>query len=81
MTRPIQAFHAGSAVLGDGCTLTEFAVTSNGFQIAVGFSSGAVLLFSGNFLVDGSLGRYTKQDLSDNPTPPLSPHRTYHTIQ
>ena len=58
MSRPIQAFHAGSSLLPEGCVMTDFAVTSNGFQIAVGYSSGAVVLFSGNFLLDGSLGRY-----------------------
>mmetsp|Transcript_11655 Transcript_11655/g.17666 ORF Transcript_11655/g.17666 Transcript_11655/m.17666 type:complete len:1045 (+) Transcript_11655:67-3201(+) len=67
MSRPIQAFHAGSSLLPEGCVMTDFAVTSNGFQIAVGYSSGAVVLFSGNFLLDGSLGRqYVPQILLQN---------------
>ena len=66
MSHPIQAFHAASAIQGDS-TLTNFAVTSNGFQIVVGFSCGSVVLFSGNFLADGSSGRqYVPQILIHN---------------
>lgn len=66
MSHPIQAFHAASAIQGDS-TLTNFAVTSNGFQIVVGFSCGSVVLFSGNFLADGSSGRqYVPQILLQN---------------
>jgi hypothetical protein len=66
MSHPIQAFHADSAIQGDS-TLTNFAVTSNGFQIVVGFSCGSVVLFSGNFLADGSSGRqYVPQILIHN---------------
>lgn len=57
MTRPIQAFHAASSIQGN-FTLTNFAVTSNGYQIVVGFSCGSVILFSGNFFADGASGRY-----------------------
>ena len=39
MSHPIQAFHAASAIQGDS-RLTNFCVTTNGFQIAVGFSCG-----------------------------------------
>lgn len=66
MNHPIQAFHAASAIQGDS-TLTNFAVTSNGYQIVVGFSCGSVVLFSGNFLADGSSGRqYVPQILIHN---------------
>lgn len=55
---------ASSPSLQDNSLLTGFAVTSNGYQIALGFSSGAILLFSGNFLAEGSVGRqYVPQTL------------------
>lgn len=57
MSHPIQAFLATNPTIQDNSTLTSFAVTSNGYQIAVGFSSGVILLFSGNFLAEGSVGR------------------------
>lgn len=72
MSHPIQAFHAASSIQGDS-TLTNFAVTSNGFQIVVGFSCGSVVLFSGNFLADGSSGRqYVPQILIHNHRFPVS---------
>lgn len=57
LSHPIQAFLASNPTVQDNSTLTGFSVTSNGYQIALGFSSGAILLFSGNFLADGSVGR------------------------
>lgn len=56
MSRPIQAFQAAPGVAAT-CTLTAFNVLSDGCQIAVGFSSGSILLFSGNFIREGQLGR------------------------
>jgi hypothetical protein len=64
LSHPIQAFLVSSPSLQDTSPLTGFAVTSNGYQIALGFASGAILLFSGNFLVEGSVGRqYVPQPL------------------
>jgi hypothetical protein len=64
LSHPIQAFLVSSPSLQDTSPLTSFAVTSNGYQIALGFASGAVLLYSGNFLVEGSVGRqYVPQPL------------------
>lgn len=49
MNRPIQAFHA-STNCPPGASLTAFTVLPDCTKIAVGFSSGTVLLFSGLFL-------------------------------
>jgi hypothetical protein len=56
MLRPIEAFHAASN-LAEGANITAFAATSNGLQIAVGFSTGSIVLFTASLLADGSPSR------------------------
>ncbi len=53
MSRPLQVLNATA---GDN-VLTSFAVLSDATQIAVGFDSGTVLLFSGMFLKENTQGR------------------------
>lgn len=57
MVRPLQQFPA-SVNVPNGAILTSFSVLPDGSQIAVGFSTGTVSLFSGPFLKDTPLGRY-----------------------
>lgn len=42
-------FHANSGVTPTA-TITSFAVLGDGCQIALGFSTGTILLYSGNFI-------------------------------
>jgi hypothetical protein len=53
MSRPLQVLNATA---GESL-LTSFAVLSDATQIAVGFDSGTVLLFSGMFLKENTQGR------------------------
>eukprot|EP01041_Mallomonas_annulata_P001125 gene1125-2185_t len=56
LTRPIHAIHANPNCAASD-TVTAFSAFSDGTRIAVGFSSGTVLLFTGSFLKEGALGR------------------------
>jgi hypothetical protein len=56
MTRSIQAFPAAAGI-PSSANLTTFAVLPDGSQIAVGFSNGAVALFSGSFLKENTSNR------------------------
>src|SRR3546814_1370930 len=55
MKRQIQAFQV--PIVAADATLTAFEVLEGGAQIALGFNTGLVLLFKGDFLREGSLGR------------------------
>lgn len=55
MKRQIQAFQVPIAAAD--AALTAFEVLEDGTQIALGFNTGLVLLFKGDFFREGSLGR------------------------
>lgn len=57
LNRPIQSFYGGFGDLGSinsAIKVTSFAVSIDGNQISIGYSNGAVSLFTGTFLKDGS---------------------------
>jgi hypothetical protein len=58
MSRPLHVFHASPGVT-PVATVTAFSVLSDGCQIALGFSTGTLLLFSGNFLKNAGEGSMT----------------------
>lgn len=55
MKRQIQAFQV--PIVAADATLTAFEVLEDGTQIALGFNTGLVLLFKGDFLREGAMGR------------------------
>ena len=55
-SRPLQSFPI-STMISPTAIMTSMAVLHDGSQIAIGFSTGAVLFFSGNFFKEGNLGR------------------------
>jgi hypothetical protein len=61
LSRPLQSFPAvgppGHVPTLTSATLTSFAVLSDGSQIVIGFSTGTVLLYVGNFLREAALGK------------------------
>jgi hypothetical protein len=52
LSRPMQSFAAGYTGLSASAKVASFAVLSDGSQIVVGFSNGAITLFVGNFFKD-----------------------------
>ena len=55
MSRPLHVFHASPGITPTA-TITSFVVLSDGCQIAIGFSTGSILLFSGLFIKSNSDG-------------------------
>lgn len=49
MSKPLHSFHASPGV-APTATITSFAVLGDGCQVAIGYSSGSLLLFSGNYI-------------------------------
>ena len=55
-SRPLQSFPI-STMISPSAIMTSMAVLHDGSQIAIGFSTGTILFFSGNFCKEGNLGR------------------------
>lgn len=64
LNRPIQSFSGGFTNISAFAKPTAFAVSSDGTQIAVGYSNGAVILFIGAFLKESTANRYFLQSNS-----------------
>lgn len=57
LSRVLQSFSAGYVGLSASAKVASFAVLSDGSQIVVGFSNGAITLFVGSFLKDSPQNR------------------------
>jgi WD40 repeat protein len=60
MSRPLHSFPISTAGTGDNSSVSTFSVLPDGSQIAIGFSSGLVKLYTGSFLGDDTLGKQAK---------------------
>ena len=65
MSHPLHVFQASPGV-SPSAKITSFAVLSDGCQIAVGFSTGTLLLFSGQYIKEGSSGTGSSAVVSGN---------------
>ena len=71
-SRPLQSFPI-STMISPSAIMTSMAVLHDGSQIAVGFNTGTILFFSGNFFKEGNLGRQQHpQVLLQGHTSPIS---------
>lgn len=74
ISRPIQVIPVNQSLYPSGAIITSFAVMKDGAQVAVAFSSGTILCYTGSFLNEGNnlASKITPQILNPNHIYPVS---------
>ncbi len=74
ISRPIQTISVNQSFYPSGAIITSFSVMKDGSQVAIAFSSGTILCYTGSFLNEGNnlASKITPQILNQNHIYPVS---------